>query len=210
MKSTDNLTPRRKQVWNLVRFLIPRRMRWFYEGHPSLRGQLWYAERKLLYETVRAHRPELCFEIGTWRGGGSTLFISQALYENGSGTLHTVEINKEFYDDAVANYRAFLPHLVPHVAFHFGDYKTIYKPILDDRRSLDFLILDGAEDAQQTLDQYNFFLPYIKRGTLLAVHDWFTEKTRLLKPILENHHEWEIRNLLVPPASVGLVLAVRT
>lgn len=209
MKSTDTLTPRRKQLWNMVRHLVPSRVRFFYEGHPRLRGQLWYAERKLLYETVREYRPELCFEIGTWRGGGSTLFISQALHDNGGGVLHTVEISKEFHDEAVANYRTYLPHLLPHVAFHLGDYATSYRQILEEKKGLDFLILDGAEDGQETLDQYNFFLPYITSGTVFMVHDWFTEKTRLLRPLLENAREWNIMKLLVPPVSVGLVLAQR-
>ena len=209
MRSSDNLTPRRKQIWNLVRLFVPRKARWFYEGHPQLRGQLWYAERKLLYETVRAYHPLNCFEIGTWRGGGSTLFISQALKENGLGMLHTVEINKEFYDDAVRNYSEFLPDLTRHVSFHLGDYKSVYRPILESCKSVDFLTLDGAEDGQQTLDQYNFFLPYMKPGTILLVHDWFTEKTQLVKPILENDSEWNIRKVLVPPVSVGLIVATR-
>ena len=209
VKSTDNLFGWRKQLWNTIRFLVPPRARWFYEGHPQLRGQLWYAERKLLHETVRAYRPVHCFEIGTWRGGGSTLFISQALQENGNGTLHTVEINREFYDDAVKNYSAYLPRLVPHVTFHLGDYRSIYAQVLGECKEIDFLILDGAEDGAQTLEQYNFFLPYIKAGMVLMVHDWFTEKTRLLKPILENADEWEIRTLLVPPVSLGFMLAVR-
>ncbi|MCW5896056.1 MAG: class I SAM-dependent methyltransferase [Bacteroidetes bacterium] len=209
MKSSDNLTPRRKQIWDIVRVLVPRKMRWFFEGHPKMRGQLWYAERKLLYETIRTHRPKLCFEIGTWRGGGSTLFVSQALFENGSGMVHTVEIDKGFYDEAVSNYRTHLPHLIPHVSFHLGDFREIYKPILEEMKSLDFLILDGAEDPRQTLDQYTFFLPYIKSGTVLMVHDWFTEKTTLLKPVLENAEEWEITNVLEPPVSVGLAILTK-
>jgi predicted O-methyltransferase YrrM len=184
-------------------------MRWFYEGHPELRGQLWYAERKLLYETIRTHRPAHCFEIGTWRGGGSTLFISQALKENGRGKLHTIEIDRGFYEIAVSNYNTYLPSLLNHVEFHFGDFKTVYSDVLKKVGNIDFLILDGAEDGQQTLDQYNFFLPFIKSGTILMVHDWFTEKTHLLKPILENSNDWEIRKILTPPVSVGFMLAVR-
>lgn len=209
MKSTDNLGARGKLLWGAIRRLLPRNVRWFYEGHPKLRGQLWYAERKLLYETVREHKPQLCFEIGTWRGGGSTLFISQALHDNGGGTLHTVEIDKTFHDDAIANYRTYLPHLMQHVAFHLGDYRAIYKPVLEAAKAVDFLILDGAEDAQQTLDQYNFFLPYIRPGTVLMVHDWFTEKTRFIKPMLEDTDEWEIAQVLSQPASVGLALMRR-
>ncbi len=209
MKSTDNLSPRRKKLWNLVRFLVPPRVRWFYEGHPHLRGQLWYAERQLLYETIRTYRPTHCFEIGTWRGGGSTLFIGKALAENSKGKLHTIEIDKELFEKAVADYKVYLPSLLNYVEFHFGDFRKIYAGLLNQLEKVDFLILDGAEDGEQTLEQYNFFLPYLKPGTLLMVHDWFTEKTQLLKPVLENSEHWEIRTVLTPPGSVGFVLAVR-
>jgi predicted O-methyltransferase YrrM len=209
MKSTDGLSPRRKQVWNLLRPFIPERVRWFYEGHPQLHGQLWYAERKLLYETIRRSRPAHCFEIGTWRGGGSTLFISRALSENAFGKLHTIEIDREFYENAVHDYTSYLPSLLNYVEFHFGDFRTVYSSVLEKEGTVDFLILDGAEDGQQTLEQYSFFLPYMKPGTILMVHDWLTAKTELLKPILENSDVWEIQRVLTPPDSVGFVLALR-
>ena len=209
MKSSDNLSPRRKHMWDFVRLCIPGRMRWFYEGHPKLRGQLWYAERKLLYETIRAYRPVHCFEIGTWRGGGSTLFISQALHDNQQGMLHTVEVNKEFYNDAMRNYETNLPELVDYVAFHLGDYKTIYGQVLEECKQVDFLILDGAEHGEQTLDQYNFFAPYLRQGSLLMAHDWFTEKCELLRREIEGSKQWGIVSVLTPPKSVGLALAVR-
>lgn len=209
MKSTDSLSPRRLLAWKLVRLFVPRRVRWLYEGHPRMRGQLWYAERKLLYEAIRRYKPEHCFEIGTWKGGGSTLFISTGLKENCRGLLHTVEVDKGFYSEAVENYNAHLTQLVKYVSFHLGDYKTVYESVLRANPAVDFLILDGAEDGEQTFEQYNFFLPYFGPGTILVVHDWFTEKTRLIKPILENTPEWEIKSVLMPPASVGIALAVR-
>lgn len=72
-----------------------------------------------------------------------------------------------------------------------------------------FLFLDGAEDAQQTLDQYNFFLPYFKKGTIIILHDWFTEKMKLIKPLVENEEKWEIEKILVPPISIGLAIAFK-
>ena len=209
MKSTDILTERRKSLWNVVRYFVPPRQRWYYEGHPKLRGQLWYDERKLLYETIRKYAPTNCFEIGTWRGGGSTLFISQALRDNGKGMLHTVEIDDIFFREALENYNRFLPQLVPHVTFHLGDYKQVYAEVLRKLGRIDFLILDGAEDAQQTLDQYNFFLPYISSGSVLMYHDWFSEKTRLLKPLIEHTTEWETQRTLTQPNSLGFILAIR-
>lgn len=209
MKSSEALGPRRRMAWKIVRRLIPRKLRWYYEGCPPLSGQLWYAERKLLYETVRRQRPRQCFEIGTWRGGGSTLFMAQALHDNGSGRLHTIETDGQLHQEAVNNYTALLPHLLPYVTFHLGNYRDIYGRILTDAVSVDLALLDGAENAEQTLAQYRFFLPHTAPGSLLLIHDWFTDKARLVRPHLEDTRQWKIEKLLTPPISVGFAIARR-
>ena len=189
--------------------VVPRKQRWFYEGNPSLRGQLWYTERKLLYTTVRRCRPLSCFEIGTWKGGGSTLFIAQALCDNGAGELHTIETDMELHREAVQNFERYLHWLKPYVVLHHGEYQKVYPPILERTGKIDFLFLDGAEDAGETLRQYRFFLPYVKRGSLLMAHDWFTAKCALIKKEILESREWEILSILRPPKSLGLLLAVR-
>ncbi len=209
LRSTDSFGKRKKFLWKLIRPFIPFLIRWFLEGHPKLRGQLWYEERKLIYTIVRTYKPQYCFEIGTWKGGGSTYFISQALYENGSGIIHTVETNKEFYDETRNNYQIYLQNLTPFVEFHLGDYKEIYSKILSSIGRVDFLFLDGPEDAQETLNQYNFFFPYMRSGSTILVHDYFTEKARLVKSLVQNGDNWEIKKILTPPYSIGLAFALR-
>src|SRR5690242_3573 len=67
-------------------------------------GQLWPAERAALHEEVRARRPSLVLEVGTWYGGGSTAQIVGALARNGHGHLHSCEVDKEAYDRASVFY----------------------------------------------------------------------------------------------------------
>lgn len=209
MKSTDALGRKGALVWSALRLVLPRKVRWFYEGHPRLRGQMWYAERRLIYQTVRRHKPQHCFEIGTWQGGGSTLFISQALRDNGAGKLHTVEVDRGFYEEAVRKYREYVPALTPHVEFHYGDYREEYGAILEKGGGVDFLLLDGQEDPEETLEQFEFFRPYASGGTILMAHDWYTDKCALLRTALEGSGQWEILTVMGPPRSVGLVVAVR-
>lgn len=209
LKSADTLGNGQKRRWKLIRPFIPHKIKWFFEGQPELRGQLWYKERKLIYDTVRRYRPYHCFEIGTWKGGGSTLYISQALHENGQGKLYTMEIDKVFYNEAKNNYQTHLEHLMPYTEFFLGDYKKIFFEILQLTGRVNFLFLDGPEDAKGTLDQYEFFLPYMKKDCVLMVHDWFTEKTRLVKPLVQNSGDWEIKKVLKPPHSPGFILAIR-
>ena len=209
MRSADNLSSKGRLVWSIIRPLVPLKPRWFFEGHPRMRGQLWYADRKLLYDTIRKHKPGVCFEIGTWKGGGSTLFIAQALCENGRGKLHTVEVLRDFYDEARGNYAMYVPHLIPHVEFHLGDYRKIYGNVLQAAGGANFVLFDGAEDAQQTLEQYRFFQPFLKSDTVVMVHDWFTEKAALVRPEIEDRSRWNVLRVLTPPRSVGFAVAVK-
>jgi len=209
LKSTSDFGPRRQFLWRLIRPFIPRKTRWFFEGHPKLKGQLWFEDRKLVYYAVRTYKPLYCFEIGTWKGGGSTLFIAQALFENGEGKLYTIEIDENFYKEAIDGYSTYLQHLLPYVEFFLGDFRKVYPEVLRAIGRVDLLFLDGPEDAEETLDQFRFFLPYMQRGSLLIAHDWFSEKCRLLKPLIEASTDWELKQVLLPPKSLGCALAIK-
>lgn len=209
LKSSNELGNRKRLLWKLIRPFVPHRTRWFFEGHPKLSGQLWFKERELIYHIVRTYKPFYCFEIGTWKGGGSSLFITQALFENRQGELHTIEINKNYYIEAKKKYQNYLEYLMPFINFYLGDYNRVYCDIFSIISMVDFLFLDGAEDALETLKQYQYFIPHIKRGSILMVHDWFSEKTRLIKPLVENKKEWEIMKVLKPPYSIGFALAIK-
>ena len=200
---------RKRVAWNLVRWLIPSEKRFYFEGNPKISGQLWYRERIQVHQVVRQFKPRVCFEIGTWRGGGSTYYIAHALWQNGNGSLHTIEVDRSLYLEAIKNYRTYLPHFAPHVEFHLGNYQEVYDRILRATNTVDFVILDGPEDAQETLNQYNFFLPYFKEGAVLISHDWFSEKSRLLKNVIEEGDSWEIKSILSSIESVGLMTAIR-
>ncbi len=208
LKSTSAFGRWERAAWPLVRLFLRAKTRWFVEGHPQLDGQLWLADRKLLYDTVRAHAPVHCFEIGTWKGGGSTLFIAQALHDNGRGLLHTIEVDRAMVEQARRGYEKYLRHLLPHVEFHAGDYRAEYAPLLAGATA-DLVFLDGAEDARETLAQYEFFLPHLRPGSRLLVHDWLTDKARLVREVLEGRSGWRLEKVLLPPRSVGCALAVR-
>ncbi len=208
-KSTSAFGRWQRATWPIVRLLVPAETRWFVEGHPKLDGQLWAADRRLLYETVRARVPAACFEIGTWKGGGSTLFIAEGLRANGAGVLHTIEVDRGLADEARRGYETYLPHLLPYVRFHAGNYGEEYGPILTAPTSADLVFLDGAEDGAETLAQFEFFLPHVRPGSVVLVHDWLTEKARLVRDRLREAPGWRIEKVVLPPHSVGCALAVK-
>lgn len=165
---------------------------------------MWYAERRLLHKVVRAYRPQVCAEVGTWKGGGSTFITALALRQNGAGRLHTWETDASLHETARAAYDRHLPELAAHVSFHRSDYQE--GPVLPD---VNCLMLDGPEDAQSTLEQLRFFESKMRPGSALLVHDWHTEKARLVRPLLAGDARFRIVARVDPPISVGFVVAVK-
>ena len=63
--SADGLGKKGKLIWELVRFFVPQNTMFFFEGNRNISGQLWYAERKLLYSIVHSYKSNNCFKICT-------------------------------------------------------------------------------------------------------------------------------------------------
>jgi len=209
LRSFHALSPEDQKLWMKIRLFVPSRLRWFYEGCPVIPGHLWYWERILLHRVVRRYKPRQIFEVGTWYGGGSTYFIASALYENGFGVIHTIENNAKIYSKAVKNYNHYLKKLNSYVRFHFGLSTRIYPELLRKLGKVDMIFLDGRDDPHQTLSEFEMFEPYLGNGSILVAHDWCNEKMALLRPIVEASSEWELFRVLLPPKSVGFVVAFR-
>lgn len=209
VKNAHELSKTSFRLWMVGRLLVPQPYRALYEGNLYIPGQMYFEDRRVLYDTVRRLKPAVCFEVGTWLGGGSTLVVARALRANGSGHLHTIETNDWAYENAVSRWDRRAADLKPFVTFHHGDYREVFPPLLEAAGTVDFFVLDGAEDAQETVDQFRFFDAHAHAGTELFAHDWETEKSRLVRPLLEESESWDVTQVVGPPKSVGLAVARR-
>ena len=63
--------------------------------------------------------------------------------------------------------------------------------------------IDGAENAEQSLAQFRFFEPWFRPGSVLAMHDWNTEKMRLVRQLLARSPQWRETLVLADPDSIG-------
>lgn len=169
-------------------------------------GQMYIAERRALFNIIKERKPCHCFEIGTYTGGGSTYFIAKAFESIGSGKLFTMENDPYFYNRAKEYYSKKVPMTAGYVEFMLGDKAHDFDKIIKSYGGVDCAFLDGAEDSNQTLEQYNYFLPYFHKGTILMLHDWNTEKTAKIKSVLSENKNWRKLTELNPPESVGFVI----
>ena len=146
-------------------------------------GQMTTAERELLYNTVVGCRPAIAFEVGTWEGGGSTYFISGALVDNNYGILYTIERDLVAHQRAKDNFFLWPQHAQHSILFN-GESQIIFPPILRSLGQADFVFLDGENDPESTVRDYQMFLPYMFAGSMLACHDWTAPKMERLKQIV--------------------------
>ena len=178
--------------------------RFFFEGDLGLIGQMYLAERAALFQTVLEFKPRRVFEVGTWTGGGSTYFLASAFARLGAGEVVTLEAHRVLNAISQSYYRMHLAHLMPHVRFLSGaDVSTAFSALLAD--GLECVFLDGAEDAEQTWEQYQFFSAYFRPGTILMAHDWDTAKMAKVRPVLQADPGWELLMHLTQPDSIGFV-----
>ena len=82
----------------------------FFEGIPSVAGQLYRAERHALYDAIVARAPKYGFEIGTFNGGGSTYFSAKAFAKLGHGKLVTLRSMRHSTPRPLSFTRTSCPH----------------------------------------------------------------------------------------------------
>lgn len=149
------------------------------EGHMSDR------DREVIYDLIVERRPTNLFEVGFMLGGGSTYYISSALANNKHGVLHSSDISTMGFNHVNDVYNNELPELGKYVKFYLGDCRIVFPPILSEIDSVDFVLLDGNSNAEETVSVYHMFAEKLSSGSLVALHDWADEKCRLVRPILE-------------------------
>jgi len=177
-----------------------------------MQGQLYEAERQALYNWVKEINPATALEVGTWKGGGSTYYIAQAI----TGTLHTCETNTEYYAEAKQLYKD-----NPRVKLYNIPSHILINELIQEGNIPQFTFFDGPNDPNVTLNDFKQLNPYLLAGSYFACHDWDpiehrdgdkiikSVKAELIRPYLEQSPEWELREYLTAPESVGLVLWVK-
>jgi len=151
-------------------------------------GQMRSVERKMMYDVVVSKKPKHLLEIGTWKGGGSTYILGCAAYEYG-GILHTIEANKEFYDTAIRLYGQRMNILLNTVQFNYGKSDDIIPQLLEEY-DIDFVLFDGAENADQTVKEYDLLNEKLGLGSIIACHDWKTMKMEKMKDVIYADNTW--------------------
>lgn len=156
---------------------------------PRFGGQMAveYEVGELLSAVVRATKPEIVIETGTYKGF-STLMIASALKRNKRGHLYTIDLNDW---KVVEECRRF--ECDPYVTFIKSDSKSALCELRKTLSKVDLLWLDADHTLRAVLDEMEAAMPMIRPGTIIAFHDTilFPEEGQAIEELKRRFPNWE-------------------
>lgn len=177
-------------------------------SNQHLEGQLNEAERTQIDEalsTLLQERP-ICLEVGTYKGGGSTLRILRTLAK-GEGQLYGIEASPEIFSEMKSGLLAREPELcqrfVPLCGFSQKVLPDLFSRQIVPR--VNFVFLDGGNNPREQIEEFDMLDPHMPVGSILMAHDALLRKGKWLRRILPLLNHFETR--ILPLSTEGLLVA---
>jgi predicted O-methyltransferase YrrM len=148
----------------------------------SLIGRIGGYSQELLYRLIRLYKPETVIETGVYRGISSS-FILQALEDNGSGILYSIDLPMAKYVDERGNLD-YSPlsqgeitgfcvpdKLKKRWSLILGDSKTELPILLENVKSVDMFYHDSEHTYNSMMREYETVFPYLNKNSILSSDD---------------------------------------
>lgn len=120
---------------------------------------------KVLYSFIRKFEPQVCLEFGLYRGGSACIILT-ALGKNGQPYQYIpFEINPDYNKHAKEN-------IFRECGLNIEIYGDVMKNLDKIPESLDFVMIDPEWDKEIAVWTYKNIIPRVKKGGLVAIHDW--------------------------------------
>lgn len=174
----------------------------------KLEGQLNSQEREQIRAAVAGLLPRkpICLEVGTYKGGGSTLQILQALAE-GDGHLFGIEASPEVFREMTDSLSAREPQLYRRFSPVCGFSQSVIPKLVVEGKitRVDFVFLDGGNNPREQMEEFFLLDPLMPAGSILMAHDALLRKGKWLRRFLPflDHYKTEV----LPVSTEGLLVA---
>ena len=140
----------------------------YFSDYPA-NGLSTPTARSLMFHMVRAMRPELVIEIGTFHGA-MTEVVARALWENGGGNIVTID---PFGNDRVPDLLTAWPAaLGRHVSYANFTSMDLYIDFENIRRRFDLGFIDGNHNYEFAYYDLISLAKWIRPGGILIVDDY--------------------------------------
>lgn len=156
----------------------------------DIESQLHPAEKDILRRTLASFDATTILEIGTYKGGGSTLTFLHFLADLGRGKLYGIEADRSVFDEMRSNILSVGPGYFDFFEPICGFSQKIIPPLLPSVKKLDLVFLDGGNNPREQIEEFELLKDAIPVGGYLFSHDANLRKGRWLVPYLLELDNW--------------------
>jgi predicted O-methyltransferase YrrM len=158
----------------------------------SIESQLHPVEKQILGRRVDAINDPTILEIGTYKGGGSTLTFLETLKRKRSGKLIGIEADPDVFAEMKANIAS-----VDREYFDFfepisGFSQRVIPEVLTKHPHFDLAFLDGGNNPREQIEEFELLKDAIPVGRFLFSHDANLRKGNWLVPYLTELDNWRV------------------
>jgi predicted O-methyltransferase YrrM len=173
----------------------------------TIESQLSPSEKAILGQVVEKFASPRILEIGTYKGGGSTLTFLEAIKSKGRGSLIGVEASAAVFSEMKENIESVDPDYFRFFEAIEGFSQQVIPEILTKVSSFDIVFLDGGNNPREQIEEFELIKNSIPVGGHLFSHDANLRKGRWLVPYLLEFDNW--RTTVHQVSEEGLLEAVK-
>jgi len=158
----------------------------------DIESQLGPEEKTIVAQAVAQFAAPIILEIGTYKGGGSTLTFLEALQKTVGGKLYGVEADASVFSEMKNNIRSVNPDYFEHFTPIRGFSQQVIPELLKEVRSFDIAFLDGGNNPREQIEEFTLLHDAIPVGGYLFAHDANLRKGRWLVPYILELDNWRV------------------
>jgi len=158
----------------------------------NIESQLCDGEKSILRERVSHFGKPTILEVGTYKGGGSTLTFLEALRSGGGGKLYGVEADSSVFAEMKANIESVDPSYFAFFEPIQGFSQAVIPGLLKHVSAFELAFLDGGNNPQEQIDEFRLLADAIPVGGFLFSHDANLRKGKWLVPYLSELDNWRV------------------
>lgn len=158
----------------------------------NIESQLHPVEKQIIGRRVDAMSDPAILEIGTYKGGGSTLTFLEALKRKNSGRLIGVEADPDMFAQMKANISSVDPGYFAFFEPISGFSQCVIPGLLTKYPRFDLAFLDGGNNPREQIEEFELLKDAIPIGGFLFSHDANLRKGHWLVPYLSELDNWRV------------------
>jgi predicted O-methyltransferase YrrM len=173
----------------------------------TIESQLSSSEKAILRQAVEKFASPRILEIGTYKGGGSTLTFLEALKSKDCGRLIGVEASAEVFAEMKANIESVDADYSRFFEAIEGFSQQVIPKILTGISTLDIVFLDGGNNPREQIEEFELIKNSIPVGGYLFSHDANLRKGQWFVPYILALDNW--RTTVHQVSEEGLLEAIK-